>query len=96
MNEIIFLIEEALAGGYQAKALGESIFTDADTIDELHAKIRDAVRCHFQDDVSTPETIRLRFIKEVVIAYNGGRGLSLRPYLPCIYVPLHSFFRSCS
>lgn len=34
MNEIIFLIEEAPEGGYTARALGESIFTDGDTFEE--------------------------------------------------------------
>ncbi|HYS42837.1 MAG TPA: hypothetical protein VEM32_02550 [Geobacteraceae bacterium] len=49
MNEIFFLVDEAPEGGYAAKALGESIFTEADTLDELHANVRDAVRCHFEE-----------------------------------------------
>jgi hypothetical protein len=47
MKEIIFLVEEAPEGGYTARALGESIFTEADTLEELHAQLRDAVRCHY-------------------------------------------------
>ncbi len=47
MNEIIFLIEEAPEGGYTGRALGESIYTEADTIDVLHTNIRDAIECHF-------------------------------------------------
>ncbi len=50
MNEIICLVEEAREGGYTAKALGESIFTEADTIDKLKKMIRDAVPCHFDKD----------------------------------------------
>jgi hypothetical protein len=46
MNEIIFLVEEAPEGGFTARALGESIFTEADTMDELRQQIRDAVACH--------------------------------------------------
>jgi hypothetical protein len=46
-NEILFLVEEALEGGYTARALGYSIFTEADTWDELKAAVQDAVRCHF-------------------------------------------------
>ena len=46
MNELIFLVEEAPEGGYVARALGESIFTEADTLEELPEKVRDAVRCH--------------------------------------------------
>jgi hypothetical protein len=67
MNEIIFLIEEAAEGGYSARALGASIFTDADSIDELHDKLRDAVQCHF-DEGSQPKVIRLHFVREEVIA----------------------------
>ena len=50
MNEVIFLVEEAPEGGYTARALGASIFTEADTLEELHAQARDAVRCHFDED----------------------------------------------
>ena len=44
MNEIIFLIEEAVEGGFTARALGESIFTEAETLDTLRQQVRDAVR----------------------------------------------------
>lgn len=67
MNEIIFLIEEAPEGGYNAKALGISIFTEANTINELHDKLRDAVHCHFDEGIC-PKMIRLHFVREEVIA----------------------------
>ncbi len=47
MSEIVFLVEEDPEGGYTAAALGESIFTEGDTLDELRENVRDAVRCHF-------------------------------------------------
>jgi hypothetical protein len=47
MNEIIFLVEEADEGGYQARALEHSIFTDAETMESLKVNIREAVHCHF-------------------------------------------------
>lgn len=50
MNELIFMIEESPEGGYTARALGESIFTEGDTLKELQDNIRDAVRCHFDTD----------------------------------------------
>jgi hypothetical protein len=50
MNEVFFLVEEALEGGYIARAIGESIFTEAETMDELKINIREAVHCHFDDD----------------------------------------------
>jgi hypothetical protein len=62
-----FLVEEALEGGYTAKAIGESIFTEAGTINELKINIREAVHCHFDDD-KLPKIIRLHLVKEEVIA----------------------------
>jgi hypothetical protein len=67
MNEILFLVEQAPEGGYTARALGESIFTEADDIDSLHSQVRDAVRCHFEEG-NTPRLIRLHFTHEEVIA----------------------------
>jgi hypothetical protein len=49
MNEVIFVVEEAPEGGYTARALEASIFTEADTLAELHTKVHDAVRCHFEE-----------------------------------------------
>ena len=49
MSEIIFLVEEASEGGYQARALDYSIFTDAETMEDLKANVRDAVHCHFDE-----------------------------------------------
>jgi predicted RNase H-like HicB family nuclease len=66
MNEIFFLVEEALEGGYTAKAIGESIFTEGDTMEELKANIREAVQCHF-DDEHLPKIIRLHLVKEEII-----------------------------
>lgn len=67
MNELIFLVEEAAEGGFNARALGESIFTQADTELELHAMIRDAVLCHF-DEGKAPKILRLHFVREEVLA----------------------------
>ena len=50
MSEIIFIVEEDPEGGYLARALGHSIFTEADTLEQLHENVRDAVKCHFDDD----------------------------------------------
>jgi hypothetical protein len=65
-NEIIFAVEESPEGGYEARALGHSIFTEAETLDELKAMVRDAVRCHF-DESSRPPLIRLHIVKDEVI-----------------------------
>ncbi len=66
MNELIFLVEEAAEGGFNARALGESIFTEAETLDDLRSAVRDAVRCHFEEG-KAPKVIRLHFIREEVI-----------------------------
>ena len=67
MNEIIFLVENSLEGGFTARALGHSIFTDAETTDELHTNVRDAIACHF-DTAEKPAIIRLHFVRDEVIA----------------------------
>ena len=67
MSEIIFLVEEADEGGYVAKALGESIFTQSETIAELKEMLKDAVKCHFEE-INLPKMIRLHFVKEEVYA----------------------------
>ena len=57
-SEIVFSVEEAVEGGYVARALGHSIFTQAESMEELREQVRDAVRCHF-DEGARPADIRL-------------------------------------
>jgi predicted RNase H-like HicB family nuclease len=66
MEEIIFLVEESADGGYTAKGMGVSIFSESETIDELREKIKDAIQCHF-DEVK-PRLVRLHVVKELVFA----------------------------
>ena len=66
-TEIVFLVEDAPEGGYVARALGESIITEADTAQDLHSAVRDAVHCHFED-CTAPKLIRLHFVRDEVIA----------------------------
>lgn len=63
LPEVIFLVEEAPEGGFTARALGVSIFTEADDLADLRAKVRGAVRCHF-DEGKVPKVIRLHFVRE--------------------------------
>jgi len=67
MNEIIFVVSEPPEGGYAAEALGHSIFTVADTLEELNEMVREAVVCHFDED-RRPKIIRLHFVREELIA----------------------------
>jgi hypothetical protein len=67
MHQIIFVVEDAPEGGYLARALGHSVFAEADTLPELYEQVRDAVRCHFEDE-DRPGVIRLQFLREEVLA----------------------------
>jgi hypothetical protein len=67
MSEIIFHVEEAPEGGFTARALGESIFTEADTMEELRAAVLDAVRCHFEPGTG-PSVVRLHIVRDEILA----------------------------
>jgi dephospho-CoA kinase len=67
MTEIVFLVEDDPDGGYTARALGESIFTQAEDIESLKEMIRDAVNCHFTEE-QKPKVIRLHIVRDEVIA----------------------------
>jgi len=66
-GEVIFVVEDSPEGGYEARALGHSIFTQADSIEELRRMVRDAVSCHF-DESDRPSLIRLHLVRDELIA----------------------------
>lgn len=68
MTEIVFVVEQDPDRGYSAKAVGSSIFTQADDVPALREMVRDAVRCHFPDADARPKLIRLHFVNDEVIA----------------------------
>lgn len=65
-TEIIFAVKESPEGGYEARAVGCSIYTQAETMEELKTMVRDAVRCHF-DEEDRPGLIRLHSDRPVAI-----------------------------
>ncbi len=65
--EIIFEITEAPEGGFDARALGHSIFTQGEDWADLKAMVSDAVRCHFGDR-DEQRVVRLHFVKDEAIA----------------------------
>ena len=67
MKEIVFLVEESDEGGFIARALGESIFTQADSMEALRDEVRDAVHCHFGEN-GGPSVIRLHYVRDEVLA----------------------------
>jgi predicted RNase H-like HicB family nuclease len=71
MDEIIFEVKEDEAeGGFVAIALGHSIATQGDTLEELREMVRDAVRCHFADGEpgTMPKIFRLHFVRDEALA----------------------------
>ena len=68
IQEITFVVEESLEGGYVARALGFDIFTEADDLDGLRHQVVDAVRCHFEDEAQRPHLVRLHFVKDEILA----------------------------
>lgn len=67
MSEIIFIIENSDEGGYTAKALDYSIYTEGETLDELKESIKDAVKCHFNEK-EMPHIVRLHMVKDEVMS----------------------------
>jgi predicted RNase H-like HicB family nuclease len=60
MSEIIFEVREDEAdGGYTATALGYGIHTQGETLEELRAMVKDAVRCYFDETMKAPKIIQL-------------------------------------
>jgi len=67
ITELHFLVQEDdTEGGFVARAVGESITTQADTEAELKEAIRDAVLCHFEVG-KAPKIIRLHYAREEVL-----------------------------
>ena len=62
MNEIIFTVTESLDGGFEAKAVGHSIYTQCNSYEELHDILRDAVKCHF-DSPEMPYKTVIKFCR---------------------------------
>ena len=68
MTEIVFLVEDDPEGGFSARALGESIFTEADDFSALRENVLDAVRCHFPSEEDRPKVVRLHHVRDEVLA----------------------------
>ncbi len=66
-EEMIFVVEESAEGGYEAKALGHSIYTEAEDLQELKGAVKDAVRCYFEKE-KMPHVIRLHLVKDEMLA----------------------------
>jgi hypothetical protein len=58
MKELVFEVTQEADGGFVAEALGESIFTEADTWEALRVNVREAVKA-FYFDRPAPTQLRL-------------------------------------
>jgi len=67
MRELIFEVTQEADGGFVAEAIGEGIFTQADSWDELRANVREAVQA-FYFDSAPPASIRLRLVRDEALA----------------------------
>lgn len=67
MDELIFIVEESVDGGYEAKAIGESIFTQGEDLEDLKNQIKEAINCHFEEN-KMPKMVRLHFVKDEIFA----------------------------
>jgi len=65
--ELIFEVRDAEEGGYCARALGHSIFTEAETWEELRSSIIEAVSLHFEDSAARPSRVQLHYVKDELI-----------------------------
>ena len=70
--ELVFEVREAEEGGYTARALGHSIFTEADTWEQLRANALEAASLHFEDEAERPKLIKLHFVKDESIAVQAA------------------------
>ncbi len=66
MTEICFEVRESPEGGYEARALGASIFTQGDDMESIRSGIVEAVECHF-DEAERPRWVRLVVLHEEVL-----------------------------
>jgi hypothetical protein len=67
MEELILVVTDSPEGGLEARALGASIFVQADTMEELHGQVREAILCHFEPG-QAPRVVRLHRVQEEVFA----------------------------
>jgi predicted RNase H-like HicB family nuclease len=68
MRELVFNITQEEDGGFCAKSVGEGIYTQGDTWEELREMILDATNLYFEDQPSNaPTTIRLHLLRDEVV-----------------------------
>ncbi len=59
-STVVFSVRKSPQGGYEARAVGHSIFTQASTMKELRLQVKEAVKAHFGPGKKLPT---IRFVK---------------------------------
>ena len=70
--ELIFEVRDAEEGGYCARSLGHSIFTEAETWEELRANVIEATSLHFEDGPVRPRLVQLHYVKDELLAVEAA------------------------
>ena len=65
--ELIFEVRDAEEGGFYARALGHSIFTEGDTWEDLRRNVLEATTLHFEDSPTHPRLVQLHYVKDELI-----------------------------
>jgi hypothetical protein len=65
MHKLVFEVLQEADGGYCAECLTESIFTEADTWDELRKNVLEATAAFFCDRLC-PERILLHLVRDEI------------------------------
>jgi len=73
--ELIFEVRDADEGGFYARALGHSIFTQGETWDELRANVVEAASLHFEEDAVRPRLVQLHYVKDELIPLEAANAL---------------------
>ena len=66
-DELVFEVTQESDGGFVAECLGEDIFTQADSWEELRGNVKEAAAAYYFD--STPPTsVRLHLVRDELLA----------------------------
>jgi predicted RNase H-like HicB family nuclease len=68
MKELVFEVTQEADGGFVAECLSESIFTQADSWEELRRNVKEAVRGYFFDQPQQDVMLRLHLVRDEVLA----------------------------
>ena len=79
LMELIFEVRDAEEGGFVARALGHAIFTEAETWDELRAKVLEAVSPHFEDATDRPRLVRIHYVRDELIPMEAAARFIREP-----------------